>query len=211
MIKINLLPVGLRRKDDTVKTASLGPGLKFPVYPVMAVVFTVVIAVHIILGLFSFEKKMQVGSLDKSSKNAQSQYQEIEDLKKETTVKKDKVRIMESVLKKDFYLTYFMNKINKAVPRGLWLNRLEFSSKGLVMEGSVFSFDIDEISLVNVFFDELKKDNLFLENLSEFNIDSVQRRNIKDYEVLDFILTAKINNKESDKKVSNEPSHKRKR
>jgi Tfp pilus assembly protein PilN len=119
---------------------------------------------------------------------------------------------MEAILKKDLYLTDFLNEINKAVPKGLWLTRLSFSSKGLVLEGSVFSFDSDEVSLANSFFDELKSDNFFVENFVNFNIGSVQRRNIKEYEIVDFLFTAdKRQEKETPKGLPSEISHKRKR
>ncbi len=123
----------------------------------------------------------------------QLQFRLVDVLKISLVVKRDKARVMEYILNRNLYFTEFFNKINQAVPKGLWLNRLSFSYNGLVIGGGVFSFGTEEISLVNKFFNELKNDELFLENFSNFNLDSVQRRVIKEYEILDFLLTADIN------------------
>ena len=83
-----------------------------------------------------------------------------------------------------------LNKLNLAIPKRLWLNRLSISGNNLVIEGSVFSFGNDHVTLVNKFFDQLKGDEFFVQNFSDLNLDSMQRRTIKSYEALDFLLTA---------------------
>ncbi|MDD5292239.1 MAG: PilN domain-containing protein [Candidatus Omnitrophica bacterium] len=208
MIKVNLLPAHLKRKESAGKSApdSL---YKIPMYPIMAVVFILVLIVHIVLGLFSFNRKMQIDSLDKTSKRVQAQSKEIENIKKDIIAKKDKLKILEPLLKKDIYWTSFLNKVNQAVPKGLWLTNLSFSNRGLTIKGSVFSFEADEVSLVNSFFDVLKNDSFFSDNFVDFNIGSMQRRGIKQYEVLDFVLTAEEKKKEE--KTSDEHNNKRKR
>ncbi|MDD5618785.1 MAG: hypothetical protein PHG69_06815 [Candidatus Omnitrophica bacterium] len=208
MIRINLLPANFKRQDDAAKGEPSQP-LNLPTYQIMAVVFIAVLAIHVVLALMTFNKKMQIASLDRVSKRMHAQSKEVESIKKDITEKKDKLKVMESVLSKNLYTTQFLSKINKATPRGLWLNRLSFSERGLVMEGSVFSLRGEEVSLVNIFFDELKGDDFFVKNFVDFNIDSVQRKSIKQYEVLDFILTAEI--KKEEKKVSDESVNKRKR
>jgi len=189
MIKVNLLPEHLKKKEPGQKS-SRGPLDKAPIYPIMAVIFILLLFVHIALGLFIFNKKMQIDSLDKTSKNAQAQSKEIEDIKKDIAAKRDKLKILEPLLKRDMHWTYFLNKVNQAVPKGLWLTNISFINRRLVIKGSVLAFESDEVSLVNSFFDDLKNDSFFADNFADFNIGSMQRRSIKQYEVLDFILTA---------------------
>lgn len=138
-------------------------------------------------------KKVQVVSLNKIWEKMEPQFKEVNALKNKLEIERDKVKVTEYILKREVYFTDFLNKINKAVPKGLWLNHLSLSEEGLVIEGSVFSFGTDKVSLVNKFFNELRTDELFIQSFNKFNLDSVQTRNIKEYELLDFLLTAQIN------------------
>lgn len=201
MIRINLLPQQLRRKKS-VKVSK-----KTPLLPVVFIITLIILALHVIFALVSFDKKMQLASLDQRWDKIQAQSKEVDALKSNLEIKKEKLKAMQSILKRDLYLTDFLNKINQAIPSRLWLNRLSFSERGLVIEGSVFSFGSEELSLVNNFFNELKNDVFFKQNFDNFNLDSVQRRNIKKYEILDFLLTAEVN-KES---IKIESSNKRER
>jgi len=197
MIRINLLPQQLRRKKS-VKVSK-----KTPLLPVVFIITLIILALHVIFALISFDKKMQLASLDQRWDKIQAQSKEVDTLKSNLEIKKEKLKAMQSILKRDLYLTDFLNKINQAIPSRLWLNRLSFSERGLVIEGSVFSFGSEELSLVNNFFNELKNDVFFKQNFDNFNLDSVQRRNIKKYEILDFLLTAEINKESSKIESSN--------
>lgn len=183
MITINLLPQEARKqeKKDIV-----------PLTPLLFIALIVILVLHTVLGLFGLVKKMQLGILERSWTKVQPQLTEMSEIKKELEEKQKKAEALTSIAKRTVYWTDFFNKINAAVPKGLWLNRLSLSEQGFVIEGSVFSFNIDQISLVNKFFDELKKDVFFQMNFSNFSLDSVQRRSIKQYEILDFVLTAKL-------------------
>lgn len=188
MITINLLPKELREKEKTST---------FSLPPVFFKTIVVILAFQVIFGFVGLYKKLQVGNLDRAWTKAQSQFKEINDLKVELAQKKESAEAIKGVLKRSRYWTDFFNKINQATPKGLWLNRLSIAEKGLVIEGSVFSFNKDQITLVNKFFDELKKDVFFRENFTNFSLDSVQNRAIKQYEVLDFILSATLTKDET--------------
>ncbi len=201
MIRINLLPQQLRRKEGAKVSK------KTPLLPIVFIIVLIILALHVVFALISFDKKMQLASLDQRWDKIQAQSKEVDALKSNLEIKREKLKAMQSILKRDLYLTDFLNKINQAIPSRLWLNRLSFSERGLVIEGSVFSFGSEELSLVNNFFNELKNGGFFKQNFDNFNLDSVQRRNIKKYEILDFLLTAEIN-KES---IKIESSNKRER
>ena len=183
MIEINLLPPDLR-KQEIVKH------FKTPV--IIYFVTMTALAFHLMFFVLNVYKKAQLSSLDNAWEKAQPQFKEIEVLKNSLAIKREKAKVMEQILGRNIYFTEFFDKINKAIPKGLWLNRLSFSYDGLVIGGSVFSFGTEEVSLVNKFFNELKNDEFFISNFNNFNLDSVQRRVIKEYEVLDFLLTAEI-------------------
>ena len=183
MIKINLLSESIRKKETSRKV---------PLPVIIYFVTLAVISIHLIFLVLNIYKKVQLSSLNQTWERTQPEFKEVGAIKMNLSISRDKVKAMEDMLGRNIYFTDFFNKINQAVPKGLWLNRLSFSYEGLVIEGSVFSFGKEEVSLVNKFFDELKNDQFFLENFSDFNLDSVRRRVIKEYEVLDFLLTADV-------------------
>ena len=183
MIKIDLLPLAYRKDYGTKKIYA-------PVVIYFVTLF--VLALHLIFFVLNVYKKVQVGALNQTWEASQPQSREINLLKDKLAVKSEKVRVLDKVLGRNIYFTELFNKINQAVPKGLWLNRLSFSYNGLVLGGSVFSFGTEEVSLVNKFFNGLKNDVFFEENFINFNLDSVQRRVIAEYEILDFLLTADV-------------------
>lgn len=209
MININLLPTGFKNKEEVSKSGQLSLA-KLPGLPIMVGVLLVVLSAHIILGLLSLDKKMQTASLENRLKGMDSQARTVENIKKEAAIKKEKATVMESIFKRNLHITYLLNKINKAVPKGLWFSRINFSQKGLSIEGSVFSFDGDQVPLVNNFFDKLKSDSFFIERFTDLNIDSMQTRNVKQYEILDFIARADTK-KEEKIDVTRRADNKRKR
>jgi len=200
MIKIDLLPPQLRKKDKIVS--------KIPMASVVPIIILVMIGLHILFGIVTIYKKVQILALGKTWSGMSSQFKEVSTLKDGIKDKKDKIKDMEFVLNRKFYYTELLSKVNQAIPKRLWLNQLTLSKTGLVIEGSVFSFGDDQVSSVNKFFDVLKNDSFFVKNFRNFNIGSMQRRAIKSYEVLDFILSAE--NKE-EKKVESKSKNKRKR
>ena len=188
MITINILPKELQEKEKTST---------FSLPPVFFKAVVIIVAFHVVVGFVGLYKKIQLQGLDKKWTKVQPQFKEFNDLKVELAQKKERADAIKGVLKRDKYWTDFFNKINQATPKGLWLNRLSISEQGLAIEGSVFSFNKDQITLVNKFFDELKKDPFFRESFFNFSLDSVQSRTIKQYEVIDFVLSATLNKGQS--------------
>ncbi len=194
MIKINLLPLNIRKKE---------PIQKVPLPAIIYFVTLIVVVVHLIFFVLTVYKKGQFVSLNRTWERMRPQFNEIGGLKDKLAVNREKSRVMEYILARNIYFTEFFNKINQSVPKGLWLNRLSFSSNGLVIGGSVFSFGTEEVSLVNKFFNSLQNDDFFLNNFNNFNLDSVQRRVIKQYEVIDFLLSADIKRERFEIEYSN--------
>lgn len=176
-----------------MKEKKIAPSL----VPIFFKVVVIALVLHIVLGVVSLYKKIQMSGLDKKWATVESQFKVVDSLKTELRQKRKKADAMGGLLTRKRYWTDFFNKINQATPQGLWLNHLSISDQGLVIEGSVFSFNKDQISLVNQFFGVLKKDVFFRENFKNFSLDSVQRRTIKQYEILDFVLSATLDEEQT--------------
>jgi len=80
----------------------------------------------------------------------------------------------------------------------------------LSIEGSVFNFGIDEITKLNSFFNDLKNDDFFKLNFSSVDLASVRRRQVKDYEIVDFLLKAQILNSDQTKAIEQSKQKKKK-
>ncbi|MCM8782885.1 MAG: hypothetical protein NC909_00585, partial [Candidatus Omnitrophica bacterium] len=60
------------------------------------------------------------------------------------------------------------------------------------LEGSIVSLEKQPMSILKLFCDNLKKDNTFLKNILSFEIGPTKTRKIFNFEVLDFIIEAKL-------------------
>ena len=184
MITVNLLPENQRRHKNRIELKSI------PFMPIVFLVVIIVLAIHVLLGMVSVYKRIQAISLNSRWQKAQPKIQEMEKLKAELRKKNQQINFLNSILERRFYASAVLNKINRAIPEGLWLNRLSIKKDSFIMEGSVFNFGIDEITMLNNFFNDLKKDDFFKLNFDNLDLASVRRRQVKDYEIVDFLLSA---------------------
>jgi len=186
MITINLLPENLKQEKSQLKLE------KIPFLPIIFLVIFIVLVIHILLGVVGIYKRVQTISLNKQWQQSQPKLKEIEKIKEDLRKKNQQLAVLENIVNRNFYWGNLLSKINKAVPEGLWLTRLNIQKDSFVIEGSIFNFGLDEIALLNTFFNDLKEDDLFKSNLENFDIASVRRRKIKNYEIIDFLLSADI-------------------
>jgi len=78
------------------------------------------------------------------------------------------------------------------VPKGLWLQRFSLSSEGLVIQGSVVSRTQNEMTIIGKFLQDLKVSKVFASTFSKIELSSVQRRTIKTFDVVDFVLLGSL-------------------
>jgi len=204
MIKINLLPSAQKKQTSKIQLQVT------PYIPIIFLVILFMLGLNILLGLFGIFKKVQFIALNNKWRSAQPKMQEIEKLKADIKSKKQQISTLGSLTVRNFYITTLLNKINKSIPDGLWLSKLSIKSDGLSIEGSVFNFGIDEITKLNSFFNDLKNDDFFKLNFSSVDLASVRRRQVKDYEIVDFLLKAQILNSDQTKAIEQSKQKKKK-
>lgn len=88
-----------------------------------------------------------------------------------------------------------LNLISDALPRGVWLKRVAYNDKVLYIYGSAISRQNNEMINVHNFTANLKAQPGLFGDLENFELGSIQRRNIGKVDVADFILTAPLKNK----------------
>jgi ABC-type xylose transport system substrate-binding protein len=88
-----------------------------------------------------------------------------------------------------------LNIISDVLPQGVWVRLINFSGKSLTIEGSSVSLRGEEVILVNKFASALKNNADFYSDFKNLEVGSIKRRQIKNIEVADFILTANFQEK----------------
>ena len=85
-----------------------------------------------------------------------------------------------------------MNVLSDALPKGVWLKKINLDSGILTLEGSAFSKTHSEIVTVGNFVANLKKEGAFADDFSSIEVQSIQRGKRGPTEVVDFVITAKL-------------------
>ncbi|MBI3314964.1 MAG: PilN domain-containing protein [Candidatus Omnitrophica bacterium] len=85
-----------------------------------------------------------------------------------------------------------MNALGDALPKGVWLKKINLDSGTLTLEGSAFSKTQSEIVTIGNFVAGLKKEGAFADDFSSIEVRSIQRGKRGPTEVVDFVITAKL-------------------
>ena len=95
-------------------------------------------------------------------------------------------------VKKKIAWSQKLNDISDRIPRGVWLNKLSFDNKILIIDGSAVSKAKDEMISLGNFVENLKTTPSIIDNLDNIDLGSYQRRQIKVVEVMDFVITVRL-------------------
>lgn len=110
---------------------------------------------------------------------------------------KRKLTALDTLVKKQLYLTVPLDVIPRALPNGAWLRRFSFSKKeegaaDLILEGVVYLGDSEqEFETVNKFISNLKENSSFSKYFSDISITSLSREQSAALTVTNFIITCK--------------------
>ena len=85
-----------------------------------------------------------------------------------------------------------LNDIGDNIPRGVWLNKISINEAVLLIDGSAVSKTRDEMTSVGNFVANLKHTSSFMNGLKNMELGSIQRRQFKSIDMVDFIITAKL-------------------
>lgn len=191
MITVNLLPRQQRRVER--KTINL------PYKPVLILAAGLLIFLHVLLLTFFSLKSAQLfflkqtwASLEGDTKLLNSTKTEIRDLE-------GRVTSMKTCLTRPASFTQLFSVLTRATPGGLWLERFSYSEQGLVIQGSVISLDQDEMTIIGKFLQDIKSQPSFEGLFSKIELSSVQRRKVKTFDVVDFVLLGDLKGQEAKK------------
>ena len=183
MIEINLLPERLQRRkkakfQQKILLAS-GAGL-----------LSLLIVIHILLGLFIIAKKVQFSNLERNYQSISSTKKEADSIKAEISKYRAKVETIAQLMDSRLLWAKKLNQLSDAMTPGVWLTELSLERpKSLTLKGTTTSKKGEEMALVGKFMDSLKKNQLFFKDFRDIELESAQSRKIKDIEVMDFVIS----------------------
>lgn len=189
MIEINLLPEESRGK--TRKLGKISVESKYFLY-LIPLVFAVLILVNICLAAVGVAKNLQFSALNNKWKKLKPQRELLDNLKKQYDVFASNAKLIEELNNRRLNCSEKLNRLSQDLPSGVWFNEILLSRKDLVLKASVISLEKEEMGLIKNFIDTLKSDTRFLRGLSNPELGSLQKKSIGGYDVVDFILTAKL-------------------
>lgn len=191
MIKINLAPSNIKNNDQQGLLKSLDLPREILI-GLGGLVLTVLIAFHLLfLAGYVIELAKQIvyrvtwqGMLP-DKKNIDSISQEMRELRSKIAT------INEVTAKKSVTWSQKFNLLSDQIPKGVWLTRILWDGKTLVLEGSAYSRFRDEINLVGNFVAALKKEESFMKDFVSVELSSVIRAKRASVEIVDYKVTAK--------------------
>ena len=193
MLEINLIPPHLRKRK---KKDNPFAGLHVPLEIVIglgAAVFGALILINFFFFYLRFTKLAQY-------KNVQKQWESIRPDKEDVDHIVSELRVLQGQLKsikemtgdQQLHWAQKLNGVSDHLPRGVWLKKIAVKDGMFFIEGSAISKQKDEMISVHQFISMLKKEQKFLEHLTDVELGSVQRRHIHEVEITDFLITSKI-------------------
>ncbi len=194
MIEINLLPEHLRKKKKTqvISTATLN-------LPMEAIVGLLggflVLMIVVDLGFLGFTlyKYAQHGKLKKDWEQFQPEKQNVDRVVNDLRALQTKLKSVEGITTaKRILWSIKLNEISNNLPKEIWLNKITFEDKSLVIDGSAVSKNQDEMLSVESFTANLRSQEGFMKDVASLEVGVIQRRKIQATELADFSINVKL-------------------
>lgn len=183
MIEINLLPRNLRKAEKKINVS-------YRAYIVLLVIL--LFFLHVLLFSLGMVERAQVNGLAHAWDDLSPKSKDSAQTREQIKVFEADIDLMKGLFVRKVVLTELFSSLNTSIPKGLWLERLSYSKDGLVIQGSVVSLTQNEMTIIGKFLQSLKGSNVFSSVFSKIELTSVQRRMIKTYDVVDFILVGEF-------------------
>lgn len=189
MIEINLLPEELKIKK-LVNTQ-----LNFIVFAISTLALIILLIINIFVISLSAAKNIQLKILNKKWEGLFSQRQKVKEFKEGSSILTDDVKAIQQLTKDKILWSAKINKLSSLLPSGIWFRDIALDSENLIIRGTIVSLEKEEMNKVNLFLNNLRKDELFYSDFDNLDLTSVQRRILGGYEVVDFIIAGKLKTK----------------
>ncbi|MDP2981583.1 MAG: hypothetical protein Q8N67_05955 [Candidatus Omnitrophota bacterium] len=189
MIEINLLPEELRKKkSEPVFNLNMeSEKLRFLAIGGAA---GILILIVIALSLGSFIRKAQINDLLAREKVFSDRLSRISIINKEIAILKAKMAVLDQLTKRKFLWTEKLNQLSDLLLPGIWFTHIYTDSENrLMIEGSVISKSEEAMAFVGKFMKNVKDNRQFFKDFKSIKLESVQRKNKEERDVVDFKIS----------------------
>ncbi|MCA9399875.1 MAG: PilN domain-containing protein [Candidatus Omnitrophica bacterium] len=95
-----------------------------------------------------------------------------------------------------------LNNISDSLPRGVWLRKIAINEESFNIQGSAISKRADEMINVHTFTSALKQQKGFMDDFSQFDLGSIQRKTISNTEIAEFSIMINYNEEKDESENS---------
>ena len=186
MIEINLLPEELRKKK-TEPSFNLNIGAEKLKFLIGGGAIGLLIFIVMVFSLGSFIRGAQIKKLLARENNFSGKLSQVDSVNKEITVLKSKMATLDQLTKRKFLWAEKLNQLSDLTLPGIWFTHIYTDTENrLIIEGSVVSKSEEAMAFVGKLMKNLKDDQLFFREFSNIKLESVQRKNKEERDMVDF-------------------------
>jgi hypothetical protein len=192
MIDINLIPSHLRKKSGKGGIYALNIPLEI-LFGVGGLFVIVIVCAHALLGADMAKGLIQQQAVKGQWGALQSEKKKLDDLSTEVKDIKKKMNTINDITSKQLKpWAKSINLISDHLPVSLWLRNVYLQSNIFFIEGSAYAPGENEISIVGGFATALKNEDVFKQEFSSVEVNSVTRSKRGKTEVTDFVVASKL-------------------
>lgn len=185
------MPPQLRRKQ---KRGFMPGGFQIPLEVVIGLgggLIMLLILVHIGLLAINLVKLGQHRDLQNKIAKISTQKGEVDAVINEMRSLQGKLQSINKITNESQILwSQKFNILSDRLPRGVWLKKISYDQKVLLIQGSAISRQANEMMSVHTLAANLKNDPVFLKGFANLEMDSIARSLMNKVEVADFVMTA---------------------
>ncbi len=192
-IEINLIPPNLRKK----KKGGIANGINIPLEVLIGsagALLVLLVLAHFSLLFINMNELAKYRELQKEWKSILPAKENVEVVISELRGLQERDKAIKAILddKTRIIWSQKLNILSDSLPKGVWLRKIVLNEEMFLIEGSAISRQKKEMINVHRLTANLKKEENFLNYLSDLELDAIQRRRIKKIEIADFIITTKL-------------------
>lgn len=193
MIDINLVPQELRKQRKGHRF--LGQ-INIPLEIIIGCgggLLVMLGLVHVIVVLITVGKVAQHKTLQYQWDAMKADKENVDSVIGQLKVFEGRFKVLDDLAKKgELSWAHKLNLLSDHLPRGMWFKKVALDDKMLFIEGSTISQGANEIVSVGRLISNLKRNKEFMQDFSDLEVGSIQRRRIKNVEIADFVITMKL-------------------
>lgn len=186
MIKINLLPQELQKKNESFDKTSKKLFFLIPLF------ICAVLGVHAYLTISVLSLRYQFNNLKTTWDKLEPKRKVLEAFKKEYGTVAQDLQQIEKWNKERVSWSEKLNILSRKLPSGIWFNEISVSPKDFTLKGSVVSPLKQELSLINRFVSNLKAESVFFKDFKNLELGPLQRDVQSGYDIINFTLTGAL-------------------